>query len=81
MKNLTEYPTPETDEISAGYIEMADNGQFKYSAVDFARKSRDLERRLAACREFIQDSIDHDHFEAWHIDSARETLTLTAPKP
>ena len=68
--NLEQYPTPETDDSL--------NGAEMYAS-ELLETSRDLERRLAACREFIQDSIDMGHFEELHIEAAKEILERTKP--
>jgi len=83
MKQLHEYETPESDELEqllplTGYHEM--------------KIARNLERRLAACRDALQKATDEC---LWRSDSelplsaeksqelydlAVETLALTEPK-
>jgi len=41
---------------------------------------RDLERRLTACREFIQNAIDYSHIQETDKQSAEDLLAATAPK-
>lgn len=87
MRNLTEYPTPETDALEDSISESESD----YRAFQkMKRKAIDLERRLAACREAL-DEITGE-FEAILktknaytgginiLSRAREALTLTTQK-
>jgi len=74
MKSLNEYPTPITDE---SYHEAHDFQASEY--VVPLSTARDIERKLAACREFIRYSIDYSHVEEMHKPSAEELLAATAP--
>jgi hypothetical protein len=38
-----------------------------------------FERKLAACRAFIQDAIDMNHIEDSHKQAAQEILNQTKP--
>jgi hypothetical protein len=74
--NLTDYPTPETD--AAIYpTDICD--------VVWPEHARDLERRLAACREALKEIlfIRQEPLPLVDLDEARSiakrALTLTAP--
>lgn len=77
MKKLSEYPTPETDEE----IEQNRGNIPKYGWID-PRTSRDLEQRLAACRETLRlaQCDDKTMLDANVWIALRKTLALTAPK-
>jgi hypothetical protein len=85
--NLTDYPTPITDAQWGTRSWFEDEyGARQYGAKfvheDFAR---DLERRLAACREALEMiatfTIDDGQCDNGHGPGfvARESLSLTAP--
>jgi len=79
MKDLSQYPTPETDSVSFLIQWTPDTNSTPRELVD-ADDMRDLERRLAACREFIRNAIDYSHLEEMHKQPAEELLAATAPK-
>ena len=76
MKPLEQYPTPETDRqqntVAGGRYVTADH-------------SRNLEQRLAACREALEVVLSRQQASGpfWHggeiITTVRETLELTKP--
>jgi hypothetical protein len=76
IKVMKNYPTPESDAAWDGAFD--EGGCYPEVLIE---KSRDLERRLAECREFIRDAIDYSHLEEMHKQPAEELLTNTAPKP
>jgi hypothetical protein len=81
MKQLHEYDTPETDK--AEYTVRL--GTHKRNVVR-PELSRNLEQRLAACRDALEAAQSCDSYDPISVeimqDKAREalTLTLTAPK-
>jgi hypothetical protein len=68
-------PTPETDAL--------DN--LTFSTTTLFSKCRELERRLAECREALAKVVKTWDDATWlnesDFESFRETLTNTAPKP
>lgn len=92
MKDLSEYPTPETDET---YEQRDGESRYEYETRRY-ETSESLERRLAACRASL-DSIQTwaecaltcdldpsiaDGFRQIESEAAETlTLTLTTPKP
>jgi hypothetical protein len=86
MKDLSQYPTPETDAVYPPEIidrEFEEQGRnWGWGTLhDMREKSRDLERRLTACREFIRNAIDFSHIQETDKQSAEDLLAATAPKP
>lgn len=79
MKPLKEYPTPETD-AAAYYIHMSPDPNGSGPTVVNDDVSRDLERRLAACREFIRDTARTSSSSRIRRE-AMQVWTATAPKP
>jgi hypothetical protein len=77
MKDLSQYPTAETD---AAWPSLSDDPDAVAVWCQLGLV-RNLERRLAACREFIRDAIDYSHLEEMHKQPAEELLAATAPKP
>ena len=77
MKALANYPTPETD--AAVYpMDVCD--------VVWPEHARDLERRLAACREALEVVLRRgysmqrsDQYLREVLQTARTAITLTAP--
>ena len=87
--NLADYPTPENDKFTA-FLNGADDAMHLVALDLF---SRDLERRLAACRKALQKLSE---YESWGMpdlysqpccdqmveeinEIAKLALTLTAP--
>jgi hypothetical protein len=73
--NLSDYPTPETDKL-----------QKHMGSIGFTH-GRDLERRLAACRNTLelvlrrgQGMQRSDQYLNEVLSACRKTLTETAPK-
>lgn len=66
MKQLNEYPTPETDaaEIDGNVKNQSDNDEmWPFEAIKRGyEKARDLERRLALCRDALKEA--HDALDA-----------------
>ena len=90
MKNeMTEIPTPESDNCYHECVLSPSPG----NGLIMRSKMRDLERRLAACRELLasldpypDEEIEPARYGVYcemtttEIIAIRETLTLTAPK-
>jgi hypothetical protein len=72
--SLADYPTPETDAAA----------EFRYGRIDekwvSVIKSRDLERRLAACREALVKIANCQLSIQRQEELIIQTLTETAPK-
>lgn len=71
MKPLEEYETPEVDE----WFEKD-----MHSLSPAKAKMKNLERRLAACREFIRDTAKTSSSSRIRRE-AMQVWTATAPKP
>jgi hypothetical protein len=78
MKQLHEYNTPETDALAEKIGDIPHGTQNpRY------HKCRDLERRLAACRDALEEIANYNPglTSGCALASiARKALTLTAPK-
>jgi hypothetical protein len=79
MKDLSQYPTPETDDQER--TEYDNLGSPYTTGIVDADVARNLERRLTACREFIRNAIDFSHIQETDKQSAEDLLAATAPKP
>lgn len=84
MKALTDYPAPETNYRKYKAFPPSGALGIGFDVVD-AETARDLERRLAACREALEmiatfhtsdNQCDNGYGPA---HNARKTLSLTAP--
>jgi uncharacterized protein involved in tolerance to divalent cations len=75
MKQLHEYDTPET-ELTTSY-----EGNWDTKALRMGARSRNLEQRLAACREFIAHATAYYLVEPSDQKKALDILALTAPEP
>jgi hypothetical protein len=84
MQALTDHPTPETDECFAANWGIGVKTEYHKAL------SKSLEQRLAACREALRLAIlwgegmsrhhpNREEINWTAIESARDTLTLTAP--
>jgi len=78
MKQLHEYETPEIDELEFDMLyPTADN---HWKKVICSNRARNLEQRLAACREFISNAVAFGRLDLHAENKALAILTLTAPK-
>lgn len=73
MKQLTEYPTPETDAL------LERIGDPPYAVNPRTNLCRDLERRLAACRDTLVCLNNSQIMREDAHQAIREVLALTAP--
>ena len=80
MKPLDQYPTPETDAAQF----HRDSGEYKFNdMVVTPDVAQSLERRLAACREALEQLLAEEHIPmsmrvASPTSIIRETLAATA---
>ena len=91
--NMNEIPTPETDAAWKDPQRTRDGTGFRSDvqsidiALSVAEKSKDLERRLTLAREALKRLIENSPcpnagtFYQVARDRAKESLTITAPKP
>ena len=78
MKDLSQYPTPETDDLLLAHSKGPLPPLNDFAAISI--HARDLERRLAAQREILQRIREFCKC-ATTRKLAAETLDATAPKP
>jgi hypothetical protein len=87
--NINDYPTPETDKAWQGCSPM------DFKGLEILTKMRDLERRLALCRDALKVFAEYHtgdlsnvggatlispQFSAQAFKDAKKALTATAPK-
>ncbi len=88
MKKLEEYETPETEKAMAILESLGFKEKGWYATGKLAEHSRDLERKLAMCREALREIANTQATRAnigWMIpadirDDAEETFKATEPK-
>ena len=80
--NIEQYPTPETDAAILKYEhpDWPSGRMFTVNEKPVVKKefADDLERRLAACRAFINE-VHKSSSSSRLVRLAKETLTLTKP--
>jgi hypothetical protein len=81
MKELHEYDTPENAEL----VDAMNGDDDAAHLIALDGLSRNLEQRLAACRDALNLILESDYDSmtrqlAHNAQIARETLTITAPK-
>ena len=80
MKALTDYPTPETDAALIYDVKHSnDEGDSVYSDCIMSDLGRNLEQRLGACRELLNELNTSRYLGAVVYEEIRAVLTLTAP--